>query len=254
MEDGLRELDTLLAELAVEEGSDPQFAPPCVSVVPKRPYSPRPEGYSTSSVICETGTGEDKPRDLGRWQQAYSEHKDSSGTRSTFHVPSQDPLAVDATQDVGREDNPWDDEPDRNTGLSEVVRTHSTLDAFKTYDSLDPLDDLLTEVLDADKMPVKATRRDRVSIVAGLQCLACDSGVLKVEDSVWITEAEYMNFRNFYPNVDRLGAFLLKQAGFAAYCCKCSWRSCPRDTDISLLEGEAGGNLDTGFRWRLLNP
>eukprot|EP00929_Paragymnodinium_shiwhaense_P024631 TRINITY_DN15095_c0_g1_i3.p1 TRINITY_DN15095_c0_g1~~TRINITY_DN15095_c0_g1_i3.p1 ORF type:complete len:197 (-),score=2.58 TRINITY_DN15095_c0_g1_i3:44-580(-) len=156
-------------------------------------------------------------------------------------------------QDLGKEDNPWDDEPDRNTGLSEVVKTHSTLDASKTYDSLDPLDDLLTEVLDADKTPVKATR-DRVSKIAGLQCLACDSGVLKVEDSVWTTDAEYMNFRNFYPNVDRLGAFLLEQAGFVAYCCKCAWRSCPSDTDISLLEGEAGGNLDTGFRWRLLNP
>merc|ERR1711953_382300 len=95
-------------------------------------------------------------------------------------------------------------------------------------DDLDGLDDLLTEVQGAFDDTHESNRGEkRHGLVENFHCVACDFSVLRIEDCSWTREAEYILFRNYYPDVKRLGALLEKSQGQMAYCCQCSWRTCP---------------------------
>uniref|UniRef100_A0A0G4FU36 Cilia- and flagella-associated protein 418 n=1 Tax=Chromera velia CCMP2878 TaxID=1169474 RepID=A0A0G4FU36_9ALVE len=56
-----------------------------------------------------------------------------------------------------------------------------------------------------------------------LRCTACDCQVIQISGRSWKPEAEYIFFRNYYPNVAKLQAMLVEDRTKAAYCCQCSW-------------------------------
>lgn len=58
-----------------------------------------------------------------------------------------------------------------------------------------------------------------------LRCTKCDFQVLRVDDHKWSDDAEYLFFRNFYPNLDKLRPKLVKNPGGSCYACQCTWRS-----------------------------
>jgi hypothetical protein len=79
--------------------------------------------------------------------------------------------------------------------------------------------------------------RGRYSGVGGtvccdqLRCTRCDFRVLTFADVEWYRDADYMFFRNRYPDEDRLREKLKTRAGCMAYACQCQWSSC-RETRV----------------------
>jgi len=57
----------------------------------------------------------------------------------------------------------------------------------------------------------------------GMRCSKCDLQVLCFDDHAWAADADYMFFRNFMPNVDKLRAKLRAKDGQRAYSCQCTW-------------------------------
>ena len=56
------------------------------------------------------------------------------------------------------------------------------------------------------------------------RCTACDFPVLQFRGGeAWAAGAEYLFFRNVYPDRGKLAARLSPEAGAAAFCCQCSW-------------------------------
>ena len=58
-----------------------------------------------------------------------------------------------------------------------------------------------------------------------LLCLKCMCEVVRFVDYKWDDSVDYMFFRNFWPEPERLSPKMRKSRGFAAYCCQCSWHS-----------------------------
>ncbi|KAK3241243.1 hypothetical protein CYMTET_48972 [Cymbomonas tetramitiformis] len=56
-----------------------------------------------------------------------------------------------------------------------------------------------------------------------MRCTKCDLIVVSFENAKWSSDAEYMFFRNCYPNEDKLRPKLLNCPGSRAYCCQCTW-------------------------------
>ena len=54
-------------------------------------------------------------------------------------------------------------------------------------------------------------------------CTKCDFAVVDFQAMAWASSADYMFFRNFYPNEERLSAKMLLATGKTAKCCQCSW-------------------------------
>ncbi|EKX48782.1 hypothetical protein GUITHDRAFT_93550 [Guillardia theta CCMP2712] len=69
-----------------------------------------------------------------------------------------------------------------------------------------------------------------------LRCTKCDFDVLRIKDMTWHSDCEYLFFRNFYPDVDKLKQKLKARSGFCAYACQCTWRSA---SELTLLERNA---------------
>lgn len=107
------------------------------------------------------------------------------------------------------------------------------------------LDDLVG-MLTAETSTVSAPFRgsNSHSFVPGLQCTGCDFQVLRVDGFIWHDEANYMFFRNNYPNVMKLRKNLIQREGCCAYCCQCSWKSADAAADI--------GDVAEGLKWRQL--
>lgn len=58
------------------------------------------------------------------------------------------------------------------------------------------------------------------------RCTSCDFVVVQVRDgSMWEASADYLFFRNVFPDLGKLRARLKPCPGAAAYCCQCSWVS-----------------------------
>ena len=62
-----------------------------------------------------------------------------------------------------------------------------------------------------------------------LRCTRCDFKVLHFRDAEWFGDADYMFFRNCYPDTEKLGEKLKRRPGSCCYACQCQWISC---TDI----------------------
>jgi hypothetical protein len=58
-----------------------------------------------------------------------------------------------------------------------------------------------------------------------LLCLKCMCAVVRFADYKWDDTVDYMYFRNFWPEPERLSPKMQKRHGYAAYCCQCSWHS-----------------------------
>ena len=56
-----------------------------------------------------------------------------------------------------------------------------------------------------------------------IRCSKCDFAVLRFTDQKWAADADYMFFRNYMPNVDKLKAKLQDSDGQCALACQCSW-------------------------------
>ncbi|KAL1519720.1 hypothetical protein AB1Y20_023230 [Prymnesium parvum] len=56
-----------------------------------------------------------------------------------------------------------------------------------------------------------------------LRCARCDFKVLKFAGRSWVPSADYMFFRNFMPDREKLGQKLTASDGEDAFACQCSW-------------------------------
>lgn len=59
----------------------------------------------------------------------------------------------------------------------------------------------------------------------GLHCRGCDMGIARFENHKWDDTVDYLFFRNFHPNREKLAPKMIESEGTAAYCCQCSWRN-----------------------------
>ena len=57
----------------------------------------------------------------------------------------------------------------------------------------------------------------------GFRCSKCDMRVLRFADYRWAPDADYMFFRNFMPNVDKMRTKLQPDDGQCAFACQCTW-------------------------------
>jgi len=107
----------------------------------------------------------------------------------------------------------------------------------------DPLDELIGEVLDDgdDVFQIIETTYQEPSRLHGkcekpwirpggtpclnLRCMKCDFLVIHFENARWSDAADYLFFRNFHPNRDKLKSRLLLKLNHLASCCQCTWRS-----------------------------
>ena len=55
------------------------------------------------------------------------------------------------------------------------------------------------------------------------RCSKCDFRVLQFEDSTWDSTADYMFFRNYFPDCAKLLTKLKPINGMSALACQCSW-------------------------------
>lgn len=67
-----------------------------------------------------------------------------------------------------------------------------------------------------------------------LYCRGCDMGVERFPDKKWDSSVNYLFFRNYHPNHDKLAPKLHPCEGTAAYCCQCTWRNIDSQLNISL--------------------
>lgn len=68
-----------------------------------------------------------------------------------------------------------------------------------------------------------------------LHCQSCDFHVISIKDKKWNNKCDYMHFRNFHPNVEKLSVNLVPARGTNAYCCQCSWRSVSSEESLSSI-------------------
>mmetsp|Transcript_47178 Transcript_47178/g.102455 ORF Transcript_47178/g.102455 Transcript_47178/m.102455 type:complete len:175 (-) Transcript_47178:440-964(-) len=57
------------------------------------------------------------------------------------------------------------------------------------------------------------------------RCSKCDFKVLEFEDNVWDSTVDYMFFRNYVPNCEKLSTKLKPKEGKSALACQCAWAS-----------------------------
>jgi hypothetical protein len=55
--------------------------------------------------------------------------------------------------------------------------------------------------------------------------LKCMCEVVRFENYHWEKDVDYMFFRNYWPEPERLSPKLQPKRGYAAYCCQCCWTS-----------------------------
>ena len=75
-----------------------------------------------------------------------------------------------------------------------------------------------------------------------LLCLKCMCEVVRFENVAWSRDADYIFFRNFWPDADRLCEKMKPKEGFAAYCCQCAWANAEEVKPIDNFSC-ANGNL-----------
>mmetsp|Transcript_33611 Transcript_33611/g.73366 ORF Transcript_33611/g.73366 Transcript_33611/m.73366 type:complete len:211 (+) Transcript_33611:114-746(+) len=73
-----------------------------------------------------------------------------------------------------------------------------------------------------------------------LLCTKCDLAVVSFPDCKWSADANYMFFRNGYPDERKLSSSRGPKKGSRAYCCQCTW------TDAEKAEGIG---FNSPLRW-----
>ena len=70
------------------------------------------------------------------------------------------------------------------------------------------------------------------SICDKLKCSKCNLIVHRFENSKWKEDSEYLFFRSYYSNQQKLGEKLIPSSISAAYCCQCGWLSVETMNDV----------------------
>jgi len=107
----------------------------------------------------------------------------------------------------------------------------------------DAADELLGLVAGETAVP-RAKASGSHGFVPDFHCTGCDFQVLRIENYVFGDDANYMFFRNNYPNVMKLRKHLMARKDCSAYCCQCSWRSAEAAASLS--------DVAEGLRWRVI--
>mmetsp|Transcript_18742 Transcript_18742/g.45028 ORF Transcript_18742/g.45028 Transcript_18742/m.45028 type:complete len:197 (+) Transcript_18742:278-868(+) len=58
-----------------------------------------------------------------------------------------------------------------------------------------------------------------------LRCTKCDFEVKRWENIAWSESCDYLFFRNFFPDGEKLSKNMVKTKGSCGYACQCTWKS-----------------------------
>lgn len=211
----------------------------------------------------------------GKWQGHNLEHKDAlalSSTKSSsngvangdgtedWDSDEREPVTLNADP---VEPSGWDSDDDEFEALSKnqldrnadcnaqpqgSSNDGSQASKATSATEISEVDDLVGMVLAADTSvsvtpPFRGS--EKYGFVPGLHCTSCDFQVMRIENYAWSKAANYMFFRNNYPNVMRLRKSLVAQKDCASFCCQCSWKSADVDAPIQVVS--------EGLRWRTIS-
>ncbi|KAK5665177.1 hypothetical protein BDV3_000518 [Batrachochytrium dendrobatidis] len=78
-----------------------------------------------------------------------------------------------------------------------------------------------------------------------LRCIKCDFQCQTFTNKEWNGQCDYLFFRNYMPDKQRLSVNLDSKAGVRSYCCQCSWISLTKNTPVSTtqLKWVCGGHV-----------
>jgi hypothetical protein len=101
--------------------------------------------------------------------------------------------------------------------------------------------------LGASEAPLGSTRSlASRKACPSMRCTACDFAVQAFRTSVtWERGADYLFFRNVFPDREKLGKCLQASSGAAAYCCQCSWVSVLPSDGLAVVRRPGVGPLAT---------
>eukprot|EP00055_Hartaetosiga_balthica_P012939 m.64436 g.64436 ORF g.64436 m.64436 type:complete len:251 (+) comp8115_c0_seq2:437-1189(+) len=99
----------------------------------------------------------------------------------------------------------------------------------------------LIVLTDATTLKGKCTT-SRICSCSTMRCTSCDHAVGSFDNFVWHESADYLFFRNNFPNYDKLKSKLQHSLGSRAFACQCSCFSVQRDTSEKV-------DANTGLKW-----
>mmetsp|Transcript_97611 Transcript_97611/g.209440 ORF Transcript_97611/g.209440 Transcript_97611/m.209440 type:complete len:215 (+) Transcript_97611:114-758(+) len=210
-EDSLAALDDLLDELNSAEYSAPQA----------KPFDGANSGRSADNGGCSENVAKAE-QDLG-W------------------ALEQMPASLELERGSAEAEAGWRAEAD----VSSLPHSFS---ADPLLEERENLDDLLDDVLNLDTSPAPPKPSPVASpvLVASteLQCLGCDFQVILFRSATWSPQAEYLFFRNYYPEDHKLREMLVASPHHDAYCCQCTWKSSPI--------GASPSEVSADTRWKVV--
>jgi hypothetical protein len=84
----------------------------------------------------------------------------------------------------------------------------------------------------------KQSSFSRDVVCGNLRCLKCNFSVRTYPHAAWDPSADYMFFRNGFPDDAKLGVKLVAAAS-CAYCCQCAWAATVEEVEVK----------DLGMQW-----
>ncbi|ORY68013.1 hypothetical protein LY90DRAFT_667669 [Neocallimastix californiae] len=69
-----------------------------------------------------------------------------------------------------------------------------------------------------------------------LRCTSCDFNCMYFKDYKWSNKVDYLFFRNYVPNVEKLSEELIPKKGHTSICCQCTWLTVDKTTPISSIK------------------
>ncbi|ORX77710.1 hypothetical protein BCR32DRAFT_270474, partial [Anaeromyces robustus] len=71
-----------------------------------------------------------------------------------------------------------------------------------------------------------------------LRCTSCDFNCIYYKDSEWSNNVDYLFFRNYVPNTEKLAKELIPKKGYTAICCQCTWYTVNKTTPIVSIKNK----------------
>lgn len=248
-------------------GSAPQVAVAVAAAPPSGWDSDYEDAAAPSPVRSRAGAHPPAhpPAPAAAGAESWDSESDASPAKPRSAAPGT--AAAEGTPEAPQEDSGWDrdDDPEpplraalprsgyqaaRGSACGAPPPPASTFVAAKPKKqatkaragAADELDDLMGELGDLAGGAEPTGGHD---FVPGFRCTGCDFRVLRVHGGVWASDAEYMFFRNYYPNEAKLRAKLRPKRGCEAYCCQCSWKSAEVGVDLA--------DVAEGLRWKVVS-
>ncbi|ORX54161.1 hypothetical protein BCR36DRAFT_322425 [Piromyces finnis] len=69
-----------------------------------------------------------------------------------------------------------------------------------------------------------------------LRCTSCDFNCMYFKDYEWSNKVNYLFFRNYVPNINKLSKELIPKKGSTSICCQCTWYTTNQTIPISSLK------------------